>query len=504
MKLIRKPIAIAFAALLLLPLIAQAKETTDRGIVIVEPERRVALLIGNSAYWHTPVLKNAANDADDMAGVLGRKGFEVTLRKDAGHAEMEKAIREFGKSIQHATVGFFFYAGHGLQVNGTNYLVPVDADIEAEDEIRFKAVDANFILSKMESAGNFMNIMVLDACRVNPYAKFRSISQGLAQMDSPRGSLIVYATSPGRVAQDGDGRNGVFTKHFLSKMDIPGLEIREMLSQVRASVEKETEMRQTPWELSSLTGRFYFTPPAAQRQEPGQAQIRAQTPEPVSSASTDSRYAEEKAWKVVENSNNVEDYKDFIASFPESRLASVARFKLRVLERQKEAENETVAANRAQTREDPRTLFQEGRKHLENKSYAEAQQFFLKAAQQHHPESANELAFMLKQGLAGSQDYAKAVYWFRKAAEGGYSPSQNNLGIMYFKGEGVPKDNEEAAKWFRKAAEQGDPDGQFYLANMYRNGYGVPRDMKEARRLCSLAASQGHELAKEALKRTDR
>lgn len=252
MKLICKPIAIAFATLLLFPLIVQAEETTGRGILTVEADRRVALLIGNSAYWHAPVLKNAANDADDMAGVLGRKGFEVILRKNARHAEMEKSIREFGKTIQHATVGFFFYAGHGVQVNGTNYLIPVDADIQAEDEIRFKAVDANFVLSKMESAGNLMNIIVLDACRVNPYAKFRSISQGLAQMDAPRGSLIVYATSPGRVAEDGDGRNGVFTKHFLSKMDIPGLEIREILSQVRATVETETEMRQTPWSSRPL------------------------------------------------------------------------------------------------------------------------------------------------------------------------------------------------------------------------------------------------------------
>lgn len=219
---------------------------------------RTALIIGNSDYKTSP-LKNPLNDAEDIAYELQRLGFKVQLGKNMNKKDMFFAIREFGKEIKQGGVGLFYYAGHGMQVHGKNFLIPVGADIHSEDEVEYEAIDAGLILRKMEAAGNPMNIVMLDACRDNPFARsFRSAQKGLAQMDAPSGSLIVYATAPGSVAADGDGRNGTFTKNFLGHVRNPDLEVGQMLKRVRAGVQKDTSGKQVPWESSSLVGDFYF------------------------------------------------------------------------------------------------------------------------------------------------------------------------------------------------------------------------------------------------------
>ncbi|MGV7220514.1 MAG: caspase family protein [Nitrospinales bacterium] len=220
--------------------------------------KRTALIIGNSDYKTSP-LKNPLNDAEDIAYELQRLGFKVQLGKNMNKKDMFFAIREFGKEIKQGGVGLFYYAGHGMQVHGKNFLIPVGADIHSEDEVEYEAIDAGLILRKMEAAGNPMNIVMLDACRDNPFARsFRSNQKGLAQMDAPSGSLIVYATAPGSVAADGGGRNGTFTKNFLGHVRDPDLEVGQMLKRVRAGVQKDTNGQQVPWESSSLVGDFYF------------------------------------------------------------------------------------------------------------------------------------------------------------------------------------------------------------------------------------------------------
>lgn len=221
--------------------------------------QKYALVIGNGDYKSSP-LKNTKNDAVDIAKALTEKGFQVQRVLNANYRKMVTAIRKFGNKLFKGGIGLFYYAGHGVQVKGKNYLIPVKADIESEDDVEFNAVDAGFVLSKMESANNTMNIIILDACRDNPFARsFRSASRGLAKMDAPKGSIIIYATSPGSIAADGDGRNGVFTKHLLRLMDTPNMEIASMLREVRRQVLKETGGRQLPWESSSLMSDFYFT-----------------------------------------------------------------------------------------------------------------------------------------------------------------------------------------------------------------------------------------------------
>ncbi|OSM00434.1 putative Peptidase C14 caspase catalytic subunit p20 [Magnetofaba australis IT-1] len=249
-------------ALFLTPLTAQA-----RGLTLAESGapanavRGVALVIGNSDYANAP-LRNPANDADAMAAALRELGFTVMHANNLERAGMRRAIRRFGDAIASSDgVGLFYYAGHGMQSNGRNYLIPIGADIAREDELPDEAVAADLPLRKMASAHNGLNIVILDACRNNPFARsFRSGNSGLARMDAPTGTLIAYATSPGSVAADGQGRNSPYTRHLLTQMRIPGQPIEQTFKNVRIGVLAETTGKQTPWESSSLVGSFAFTP----------------------------------------------------------------------------------------------------------------------------------------------------------------------------------------------------------------------------------------------------
>ena len=265
------------------------------------PEQRVALVIGNSAYSSGP-LKNPVNDATDMAAMLQKLGFSVTLRKDAGLQEMDEAIEAFGNRLKRGGVGLFYYAGHGLQVNGTNYLLPIGAKINKETDVKYQAVDANRILDEMATANNGLNIVVLDACRDNPFARsFRSATRGLAIVSSaPSGTFISYSTSPGNVARDGDGRNSPYTAALLQNMQTPGLALGDVFINVRTKVKKETG--QVPWELSSLEGQFYFNPQGARQNNPSEAPsaVKKSAPQPESEALARQREALEREKQDLE------------------------------------------------------------------------------------------------------------------------------------------------------------------------------------------------------------
>lgn len=224
-------------------------------------EIRIALVIGNGAYPEVP-LKNPVRDAQSMAKALLACGFQVQVLVDASLPQMEAALRTFGQKLRAGGVGLFFYAGHGMQVKGSNYLIPVGADIADEDEVRFKALDANAVLAKMESAGNGLNLLVLDACRNNPFGRGwrRGGAEGLAQMDAPTGTYIAFATAPGRTASDGMGSNGLYTQHLLESLQQPGLKVEEVFKRVRVGVRRASKDQQVPWDSSSLTGEFYFQP----------------------------------------------------------------------------------------------------------------------------------------------------------------------------------------------------------------------------------------------------
>lgn len=226
-------------------------------------ERKTALIIGNGSYKNGP-LKNAVNDALDIAAALSGKGFKVILKQNASKMEMRNAVREFGAEINQGGVGLFYYSGHGLQVDGTNYLIPIDADIEMKAEVEEECINANAILRVMEYSGNRINVIILDACRNNPFRSFsRSDEKGITRMDPPKGAkqgaIIAFATAPGSVASDGDGRNGLYTSKLLKYIHQPDLTLEEVFKRVRVEVSTESDGKQIPWENNSLTGDFYFT-----------------------------------------------------------------------------------------------------------------------------------------------------------------------------------------------------------------------------------------------------
>ncbi|MCK9197720.1 MAG: DUF1566 domain-containing protein [Syntrophales bacterium] len=226
--------------------------------LLAATERRTALVIGNSNYSSSP-LKNPVNDATDMAVALKRLGFEVILKKNVRHQEMEEAVEEFGKRLRKGGVGLFYYAGHGVQVSGVNYLIPIGAKINKESDVKHHTVSAEKVLDEMAEANNGLNIVLLDACRDNPYARsMRSSSRGLAIISSaPEGTFISYATGPGQTAKDGEGKNSPYTAALLRNISRPGLPIERVFKEVRSEL---SPFKQTPWELSSLKGEFYFRP----------------------------------------------------------------------------------------------------------------------------------------------------------------------------------------------------------------------------------------------------
>lgn len=229
--------------------------------ILKKDQSRIALVIGNSAYEHMNALANPANDADDVARMLEMVGFEVNLLVDTDLASMEASIREFidAASDPQVETTLFFYAGHGVQYEGSNYLIPVDADIQREYELLGKAYSIDSLSKGMEGSSSSLNIIMLDACRDNPFSAVRGGSRGLSAMSfGTRESMIVFATAPGDVAEDGEGRNSPFTLALKEHIQTADVEIRQLIARVSRSVQERTGGKQVPWVNTSFTGEFFF------------------------------------------------------------------------------------------------------------------------------------------------------------------------------------------------------------------------------------------------------
>ena len=251
---------------------------------------RTALVIGNASYSEDlGALKNPGNDATDMAATLRQLGFTVTLVRDANYQRMDEAVEDFSRQLLPGSVGVFYYAGHGVQMGGRNYLIPLDAHITTTAVVASQALDAEAVLARMEATGQgqALTIMILDACRNTPVMRgLRSLSRGLAPMQAPGGSLIAYATSPGSVAKDGPGRNGTYTQYLLRFMTEPNLSVAEMFIQVRLAVRQETNGEQIPWEHSSLRANFSFHPVAVGSSTPPPVETPPRPPPPRTAGGT--------------------------------------------------------------------------------------------------------------------------------------------------------------------------------------------------------------------------
>jgi Caspase domain len=236
--------------------------------IIVRPavaDKRVALVIGNGRYIHANQLPNPPNDANAVANSLGAMGFDVTQGVDLDRERMEQLLRDFLHKADAAQVALLFYAGHGLQVDGRNYLIPVDVKIETASDLNFGTIDLDKILASLDDPAR-ANIIILDACRDNPmarsfaaHARSASVGAGLAAYTAlGTGTLIAYSTAPGKVAEDGSNAHSPFTASLLRYIAAPGIEVRQMLTRVRAEVAKATNEKQVPWDNSSLRGDVYL------------------------------------------------------------------------------------------------------------------------------------------------------------------------------------------------------------------------------------------------------
>jgi uncharacterized caspase-like protein len=296
-------------------------------------EERVALVIGNGGYRHVPPLANPPNDARLVAETLRSLDFRLIgdgALLNGDRAAMEHAIRDFGKRLRGRAVGLFYYAGHGVQIEGENYLVPVAADVEDAADVKYELVNVGYVLDEMKNAGNRLNIVILDACRNNPFGGrgLRALTRGLAQMQAPEGTIISYATQPGATASDGSGKNSPFTRALTVAMLKPGLSVFETFNDVGLSVKSATGGQQQPWLASSpIEGTFQFR---ARSILPAPAPL-ANAPVPAGAASAASSADDRTFWESVKDSNNIAELKAYLDRFPQGTFASLATLRIKQL-----------------------------------------------------------------------------------------------------------------------------------------------------------------------------
>jgi TPR repeat protein len=421
-------------------------------------EPRIALVIGNSSYASVP-LANPKNDAETMARALKAVGFEVTKLIDADQKALRKAILDFGRRLRTSdSVGLFYYAGHGVQVDGENYLIPIGSDIADEREVAVEGVNVAELLRTMERSPSRINIAILDACRNNPFAGAnRSGARGLAQVDAPSGMIIAYATAPGQVALDGDNGNSPYTSALAQSVAVSGLPIEEVFKRTRRNVLTATQNKQTPWESSSLTGDFYFKPKTAAPE----ATARADMTDPADAQ----RLAELRAWDKIRLSSSRGDYERHIAAYPNGVFAELARVKITQL---KPAQPLWPWTSDGIVTGSPKSV----------SSTREVDSLYARALRLDTP-------------AASPDDLAEAARLYAEAADLGLPAAQHALARLYDRGRGVEKSLATAADLYRRAADKGYPPAMVALATMLEFGDGVAADLPEAIRLYTAAANLG-------------
>ena len=476
----------------------------------VNAASRVALVIGNSAYTEVTALRNPLNDANALAQSLEDLDFKVVLGIDLDHRSFTKIIRKFEKVSTGADVALFFYAGHGLQVDGSNFLLPVDAAIESETDLAFEAIDLNIVLKMMEREKR-INLVFLDACRDNPMSRSlsrsmgtrsSSIGRGLAQVKSRSGTLIGFATEPGNVALDGEGTvNSPFTTALLKHIKTPNLDVARLMRRVRVDVIEATNGRQVPWTSESLTSDFAFNTGRSIAVVPVKPDlpIKAAVIEPVViSSKTNNTQTELALWDAVKNSNSVELLEEYLKQYPKGNFAVVARFHIKNLSRVKTAAISDVPLP---------TISKKTTLESRNASIIACD---LAAAVPFNPDNPNDvpgvswrdlrasnairvcetaragnpqnlrIAFQLARSYQRGGQYRSAATLYKQGAAAEYTLAQTSLAEIYFFGKGVMKDRKQAANWYRKAAERGDAYSQDRLAFMYEKGWDITRNPKLA------------------------
>jgi uncharacterized caspase-like protein len=277
---------------------------------------KVALVIGNSRYRQSP-LKNPANDAKAIGETLTSLGFEVSLRLDADRAALDSAVAQYVDQLaRRKCVGLFYYAGHGIQLAWKNYLLPVDADLASAADVQRQGFELNAVVAGLTRAANPFNLIILDACRDNPFGEGRQLEQkGLSQMDAPLGSLLAYATAPGNTASDGEGANGLYTENLLREIRVREARVEDVFKRVRLAVRRASKGAQIPWESTSLEDDFYFLPPG--------------TPIAPGDAERARLFAEElRVWESVQEAGAATSIEQYLRRFPSGQFSELAQLRL--------------------------------------------------------------------------------------------------------------------------------------------------------------------------------
>ena len=460
---------------------------------VVLADGRVALVVGNSTYAHIGRLPNPDNDARDMSVALRRLGFEVTTELDADRVELTEALRQFTRQSAGADVSLVFYAGHGIEMDGINYLVPVDARLERDVDVRFETVTVDDLL--VSTSGASLRLVILDACRNNPLA--RSMQRTAATRTVSGGSfadlnedllgdetLVAYAAAAGTTAADGRGRNSPYTAALLSHLETP-LEIGLLFRRVRAQVLASTNGAQRPHEYHSLVSEHYLTRTLATGMSVTVSAAAPADPPRADPPQVDVTDMPIAALRDLAEAGDL-DAQTELGERYQGGYGGVRRDYAEAVRWYRRSADQGHALGQAFLG----FMYSNGRGVQQD--YGEAIRWYRRSAEQGHALGQSNLGVMYSTGRGVRQDAAEAARWYRRSAEQGHSLGQNNLGIMYRDGRGVSRNDTEAVRWFRRSAEQGRTSAQANLGWMYKNGRGVLQDDAEAVRWYRLAAEQGH------------
>jgi len=436
-------------------------------------ETRVALVIGNEAYESVPALRNPANDANAVAAALKRSGFDTITAINLDQRAMENAAIRFSRAARTADVALFYYSGHALQYNGVNYLVPVDAVLTDEADLR-RMTPMDQIVQDLQQAKN-LRILVLDSCRTNPFAeqlsralgttRATSVGRGLARLDAPQGMIVAYATQAGRTAEDGTGTNSPYTEALLRHIEKQE-EIGTIFREISEDVYEKTRHTQLPELSLSIIGRFYLRgAPAPQTAALSPAPVPAAAPAAAATPSASPPPGLVSDFDTAASIDTTVAWDMFLKQHSTGIYADLAR------ERKSRLESDSNPASAA--------------------APASGADGLRAAAERGDPDAQHKLGEMYEKGWSVTQDDGQAVLWFRKAAEQGHAGAQSSLAFMYMEGRGVPVSNSQAMVWLNKAISQGNARAQTNLGVMYEHGKGVPQDMGQAAMWYRKAADQG-------------
>lgn len=447
-------------------------------------EKRVALVIGNSAYQTVAKLPNPVADAKLMSDTLLSLGFFVVgggAQLDLDKDGFDAALKKFGTELVGADVALFYFAGHGVETHGLNYLVPVDAHPTDGGDVFMQTVGLAGILDQMDKSGARINLLLLDACRDNPFRDrgVNSTTGGLAQMQAPSGTLISFATQPRSVSFDGDDGHSPYTRALAATMQHPGFGLFKTFNEVGLAVEKATHGQQLPWLSSSpIAGNFYFAGKAT-NDPVQQASLAPDTPALANRPSNDALQRD-----LVTDCDRLAAMPYDTGHAPD--LPGVEQPKINI-------PLATAACSEAmQTYPNvARFVFEAGRIANARKDFAEARRLYDKAAAAGYPMALNNIGGMYEGGDGVRVDNAEAARWYRKAVMAGEPIAMVDLGWLEEMGRGVPRDCAEAVRLYETAVKAGIPSAMNNLGLLYLRGKCVSRDYAEARRLFEQGTALG-------------